>query len=193
MSFILFFGVEEISHEDQEKIEQFMQTSQKPWQRDRKGQQKQNRAGGQQPVPSLLRGIRPLSAPGLVQRQPSGGGPPFSGFNQRFQKPRADLRLGDRPLAVGDNSFMVPSDSSSKPKILLNPHFRGPAAFGAQMVEAGTGRPSPQQMPSLMSLNVTPRHPHQQFAVCTLLLGLILIVSRDLANMRCVSWSQAVH
>jgi hypothetical protein len=134
-----------------------MQTSQKPWQRDRKGQQKQNRAGGQQPVPSLLRGVRPFSAPGLLQRQPFAGGPSFLGFNQRFQTPRT----------VGEKAFRIPSDVASKPKILVNPHFRGAAAFGPQMMEAGSGRPPPQQMPSLMSLNVTPRHPHQQFAVRT--------------------------
>jgi hypothetical protein len=144
-----------------------MQTSQKPWQRDRKGQQKQIRVGGSQSIPSLLRGIRPFSAPGLLHRPPPRGGPPFQGFNQRFPIQREDVFLRERLRAVSDNFFRIRSDNASKSKILVNPHFQGATAFNPQMAEAGAGRP-PQQLPSLMSLNVSPRHPHQQFAVCML-------------------------
>ena len=154
--------VPEISNEDQEKIEQFMQTNQKSRQKGHQSRGPVVRGPFRQPVSSLLRNTF------RQQHHPMMRGPPYMNVGQHHSQQQRLFAppTNERIQMVGDGLFRVPRpDGVKKQKILINPHFRGSSAFTQpSMVQGTSSRPS-HQFRNLMSHGVARHSDQQQFQV----------------------------
>jgi len=172
----------EISNEEQEKIEKFMQSSTKPWNRDRPSQ---GQASMRQTVPFLAQSVRPSSAPAPLHSQSSRSAS-YSGFGQRFPSqrhgapPTSSQRLGASPTneaSMNNNVFRFRAHGAQRPGMSMKPMFLSSATFSTniQPMEGGTGQ-SQHQYPSLMRLNIAQRaQQQQQFTVCTDIVDITLL------------------
>lgn len=161
-----YFDDPEISNEDQEKIEQFIQTSQKKQKSRAVGfQQKGSRPVRQTVRPLFAGNSRPgLSSAGFQFRAPAVN-QSFPGFAAPFSQE------GVRRMNAGGAGFQYSGGGGGgmvqqRPKILVNPRFCRPQPFERPPTMFGDGT-SQQQLrniaapASLMNQNV-PFQPYQQ-------------------------------
>ena len=141
----------EVSQEDQEKINQFMQTQQLRGRRRMPHSAQRQSVPFRPPVRQL--GFGHIPSPAMRHR------PPFL--------PRVAGRtpLGVRPPSISRSDVMQAGGMPPRHKILVNPHFRGSPA--ATLVHSQVPRPQPaSSYPKLMSIELSrPPQQHPQFTV----------------------------
>ena len=142
--------VSEVSEEDQQKIDMFMQNQQQ-----QRGRRRMPHAA---PRPLAQVRQRPPRLMGLgIMRPPFMHAQPLPMQRRPLFRPRI---AGRAPMGFGHSSVMPLCGLPPRQKILVNPHFRG--SLSPTVVHGSTPSTSPASVyPKLMNFGVAPRRQQQ--------------------------------